>query len=389
VRKPIMIAVAAMAMVIAIPSVASAGTYSTGFESPDFTSSASPGDNVDGQHGWAMTAINGIVYDEGVVSTGITGTQALRQSNAVASGDFAGQTHSPLLPDAASENGSNHVFDASYTFKSATGAEQQGLAVSVSPDDGIGGRMSYVRMEDQADGIHAFVVDNPDPNNPSVQRETPAGVYSYSGSHTVRFLIQFVPNGADIVRVFIDGVDIGQDAGVCFTTWENYFRFVEKREPPVTNSLIVMARGTSVPSVAGNGYLLDDVSFETRDSNGPAPTHCGDKPAFCSPGYWKNAPDSAWAKTGISRNATFNSTVVPTFYDTAIKPLNTTLKQVLGASGTKYGKASSPLGLNPFNAVGAALTEALPGYTFSGDASIDTCPLDGKGNWKPGADPTS
>jgi hypothetical protein len=80
VRKPIMIAVAAMAMVIAIPSVASAGTYSTGFESPDFTSSASPGDNVDGQRGWAMTAINGIVYDEGVVSTGITGTQALRQS---------------------------------------------------------------------------------------------------------------------------------------------------------------------------------------------------------------------------------------------------------------------------------------------------------------------
>jgi hypothetical protein len=402
-RKSIPIAVAAMAMAIAIPGVASADLYQTGFEAP-FTASTGQGDNVNGQLGWEMTAINGYYYDEGVVTGGISGN-SLRQSNAVASGDFAGQTHSPQIGNPAGEAQSNHVFDASYTFKSETGVYQPGLAVSVSPDDGIGGRMSYVRMEDQADGIHAFVVDNPD-NATQRQVESPV-VYSYNQPHTVRFLMQLVPGEHnDIVRVFIDGQDIGELTHTCFTSWESWYRFGENREPPETDSLIVMARGSSQDSilgpdplitnewpdyadggVAGHGYLIDDVSYETRNALGPAPTHCGDTPAFCSPGYWKNAPNAAWLKTGVAKTDRFNSVVSPTFYG-PISPDNPTLEQVLGAKATKYGKKAGPFGLDPFNAVGAALTEALPGYTFSQDASIDTCPLDGRGNWKLGADPT-
>jgi hypothetical protein len=412
VRKPIMIAVAAMAMALAIPAVASADTYSTGFEDPPFTGSASPGTTVNGRDGWQMTAINGSVYDQGIVTTGISGSQSLRQSNAVATGDFAGQTHSPLLTNAASESGSNHVFEASFKVKSATGTYQPGLAVSVSPDDGIGGRMSYVRFEDEPNGIGVYVVDNPTDAN---QRQVKWGtLLDYTTAHTVTFKMQLVPgtkpdgSSNDIVRVIVDGHDIGEETHTCFTSWEQWFRHGENREPPVTNSLIVMARGASQDSttdadshlvpdygaggVAGNGYLFDDVSFESRDSSGPAPTKCGVTGAFCSPGYWKNAPNAAWAKVlPITRTSTFNSLVVPDFYPPAIVPSGTTLTQVLNASATKYGKAAGLFGLNPYNAVGAALTSKLPGYVFD-PATIGlatACPLDGNGNWKPGAGPTS
>jgi hypothetical protein len=395
-RKLIMFAIAVMAL--AIPAAASADSYSTGFENPPFTGSAFPGTDVNNQDGWEMTQINGVVYDEGVVQpgiTGISGDQALRQSNAVATGDFAGQTHSPQVPNAASENGPNHVFDATYKFKSATGAEQQGLAVSVSPDDGIGGRMAYVRMQDEADGIHVFVVDNPADAN---QRSTESPhVLSYTGTHTVRFLMELKAgtnadgSANDVVRVIVDGEDIGDLTHTCFTSWENWFRHGENREPPVTNSLIVMARGASVPSVAGGGYLIDDVSYETRDANGPKATDCSTKKAaFCSPGYWKNASDAAWALTGVSRNAVFNGAVSPAFYANDISPAGTTLTQVLNAkSANTYGKAAGPFGLNPFNAVGAYLTSKLAGYEFTSgayaqsQAGIDTCPLDNKGNVKP------
>ncbi len=37
--------------------------------------------------------------------------------------------------------------------------------MTVSPDDGNGGRMSFLRFEDQADGVHVFFSDvtNPGP----------------------------------------------------------------------------------------------------------------------------------------------------------------------------------------------------------------------------------
>jgi hypothetical protein len=62
------------------------------------------------------------------------------------------------------------------------------------------------------------------------------------------------------------------------------------------------------------------------------------------------------------------------------------LWDVLNGKGNKYGKPAGPFGLNPYNAVGAALTSAIPGYVFDPDAyaqslsGVDTCPLDHHGN---------
>ena len=179
-----------------------------------------------------------------------------------------------MLAVPAGESVTDNEFDATYKIRSTSADYQPNLRVSVSPDDGGGARMSFVRFDDQEDGLHAFVVDNPVND---VQRTTPVTgpAYSRTAVHTVRFWIKFVPGvnddgtANDIVRVFIDGVDIGDKERVCFTTWEQWYRFGEKREPPVTNSLIFMARGSSNPDVAGGGYLFDDVSYTSADGTGP------------------------------------------------------------------------------------------------------------------------
>lgn len=114
--------------------------------------------------------------------------------------------------------------------------------------------------------------------------------------------------------------------------------------------------------------------------------------AWCSPGFWRNAEDAAWALTGYSKSDLFNLTVVPNFYDTA-SAANPTLYTVLTTPGPNtFGSASGPYGLNAFNATGAFLTDNIPGYDFSLEAmqlnnESDTCPIDHHGNYKEGAAP--
>ena len=109
------------------------------------------------------------------------------------------------------------------------------------------------------------------------------------------------------------------------------------------------------------------------------------KGAWCSPGFWGHARDGAWTLIGVNKTESFNSTVVPDFYDTTFGA-NPTLQIVLGNPSTYSGAPSGPLGLNAFNATGAFLTNQIPGYFFdinllSEDEST-TCPIDSFGNFK-------
>jgi hypothetical protein len=106
--------------------------------------------------------------------------------------------------------------------------------------------------------------------------------------------------------------------------------------------------------------------------------------AWCSPGYWRNAEDAAWALTHYTKTDPFNTTVVPNFYDTP-SGANPTLITVLTTPGANtYGAASAPYGLNAFNATAAFLTAQIPGYSF--DLSLvgneTACPIDHHGNFK-------
>ncbi|GAB3428777.1 hypothetical protein [Flindersiella endophytica] len=117
--------------------------------------------------------------------------------------------------------------------------------------------------------------------------------------------------------------------------------------------------------------------------------------AWCSPGFWSNAADGAWALTGYSRGDLFNSTVYDGFFGASFgtdPTLNTVLTTAggtykgAGVSGTDSRTQSPWPALNAFNATGAFLTDHIPGYAYdpavlSQDES-DTCPIDHFGNVK-------
>ena len=126
-----------------------------------------PGD-INGQQGWMKTG----PYDVAVASvSGFPaasgygfGTQALRLSDAVTSGSFGDQTFSPGLAEPGREApGLKKHFDSTFWFGSALATYQPGMHMSVSPDNGSGARMSYLRFEDQTDGVHVFFDDVTDP----------------------------------------------------------------------------------------------------------------------------------------------------------------------------------------------------------------------------------
>ena len=114
---------------------------------------------------------------------------------------------------------------------------------------------------------------------------------------------------------------------------------------------------------------------------------------WCSPGFWMNATDAAWALTGYSRSDLFNSTVYDSFYGTTFAS-DPSLNTVLTTNGGTYkgpGVAGTDprtqlVPLNAFNATGAFLTDHIPGVSFDVATMLaggsDACPIDHFGNFK-------
>jgi len=240
---------------------------------------------VHNQFGW-HSAIPGNVpalpfgYDQSVVNvSGIPGfgTKSLRHSNAYnePTGEFKYQTYSrSTTPSAGEDANTEYVGEFSF-ISSRPDAQQPGLFMTMSPDDGVGGRMSGVRLIDEDDGIRAVIFDTPNPTTGKFESYD-AGLYSRDEVHTVKFWIKFVPgSNNDITRIFIDGNDIGNQLGVCFTTWENFYRATDQ-DVPVTNSIIFRAAGGQHPNLVDGGFLFDNVSNTTGTGRGPL--GCGEEP---------------------------------------------------------------------------------------------------------------
>lgn len=234
-------------------------SFSTGFEPATY----SVGD-IDGQDGWQKTGS----YDAEVVdSPVIDGIQSLRISNAVTSGAFGDQTFAPELSSGAGEStiASENYFEAEFEIESTQLAEQPGLALSVSPDDGNGSRMSYLSFADEAGGIRVtfYDVTNAGPN-PTVStfNATDLGTIDRSTSHTIKFEMEFVDGPSnDIVRIYIDGA-----LAHTGTSWEDYYRFDPEQAGNgnqlfAVDTLIFRAGGTAAPATSGNGYLFDNVEL--------------------------------------------------------------------------------------------------------------------------------
>ncbi len=237
--------------------------------------------SVDGQHGWKSTG----PFDQSVVlnTYGYSsfGCKSLRISNGVTSGSFGNQTFSAPAGNLAGEGVTNDHYDASFSFGSTKQSEQSGQAISVSPDDGTGNRMSYVSLSDDTTGTKLTFYDVQGTGNPANFVATDLGTYSRDQSHTIRFVIDFKPGPSnDVVKVYVDGV-----LKTTGTTWENYYRYDSEQAGygnvvPNIDRLIFRTAGTSVPANLGYGYLVDNVDVTTSKNDVTPPP----APSITAPG---------------------------------------------------------------------------------------------------------
>jgi hypothetical protein len=230
--------------------------------------------NINGQQGWMKSG----AYDVAVASVATFpaasaygfGAQALRLSNAFVSGSFGDQTFSPGLSNPAGEGSAAGHFSARFKIGTTQSTEQPGLFTSVSPDNGSGGRMSYLRFEDQLDGVHVFfddVTDNGPIGTVATFNETDIATLSRAKAHSIRFEINFKNGpGNDVVKIFID--DKKSTTG---TTWENYYRYNPEASGsgnlvPTTSKLLFREGGSAsdaAPATLNNGFLVDGVSLKS------------------------------------------------------------------------------------------------------------------------------
>jgi uncharacterized repeat protein (TIGR01451 family) len=277
-------------------AVALADTYTANnFASPAFHLNPA---SVNGQDGWTSappgsssgTGSPTGEFDQGIVATSNFytpaptgfGAQAFRISNAYTSGVEALQTFSAHVSPAG-EGQPNSEFIATFSFTTAKPTYQSGLAMSISPDNGVGGRISWIGLTDEPAGSPGCatactlvrLADSPDV----------AGDFTYYNiatlpdgvPHTITLQIKFNPgNDNDVVGISYDGTNSGQ----CFTTWENYLRANPDGDTggvvPPTNSLQfrVSSPAGGNPGVLGNGFLFGNVSLTTDNGPGPAAPAC-------------------------------------------------------------------------------------------------------------------
>jgi hypothetical protein len=209
------------------------------------------------------------------------GSQTLQISDAVTSGSFGDQTFSPGLADEAGESGASNAglsgglrqphFDASFLIGTAVAGVQPGLHMSVSPDRGDGARMSYLRFEDQADGVHVFFLDATDKGpvgTVATFRESDIATLSRMSSHLIQFSIDFKDGTAnDSVKIYIDGKLVANG-----TTWEDYYRYDPEQTPqgnqvPTVDKLLFRESGTADPGNVHNGFLVDRVTLGSSGLN--------------------------------------------------------------------------------------------------------------------------
>ena len=241
---------------------------------------------VNGQQGWSSTG----PFDQAIVSNTYGhdsfGCKSLRISNAVTSGSFGDQTFSYSVANEAgdtdAQNGGmsggtrqNH-YEAQFDITPTQGSQQAGLSMSVSPDRGDGARMSYLRFEDQADGIHVFFDDVTGTTPETISfDEYEIATLTRANPHTVKFVMDFYNGGSnDVVKIYIDGVL--EHTG---TSWENYFRYDTESNPTLVDesrtvdSLLFRVGGTAAPANAGKGFLVDNVTIATSTVLPAIPTN--------------------------------------------------------------------------------------------------------------------
>jgi hypothetical protein len=130
--------------------------------------------------------------------------------------------------------------------------------------------MSYLRFEDQADGIHVFFDDTLNlahtVNSGGFFNEADIATITRA-PHTIKFAMDFVDGpDNDVVRIYIDGILVHTG-----TSWEDYYRFATESQPDASyvnktrtvDSLLFRESGIANVADASKGFLIDNLSLKS------------------------------------------------------------------------------------------------------------------------------
>lgn len=249
--------------VMTVPASADSFTNFEGFAT---------GTSVDGQGGWGVSG----AFDEAVVDDG-SGNTVWRVSNAITSGAFGNQPFAPRpagpvidpttdpinsTPGAfAGESSTGAMYDrfyAEFDFRSATGAAQTGLSLTISPDSGTGGRQSYVAIKDNGSGLDVTTYDVDSSGNFVYQGAVASGL-SYAAQQKLAFELLFNDGpDNDVANIYVNGTLVHTG-----TSWEQYYTNYQSSLHPFgvpVQTLLFRISGAAEASVNGGGYFIDNVS---------------------------------------------------------------------------------------------------------------------------------
>jgi hypothetical protein len=305
-----MVALGSRILLLVLVCLVGSGVLAT---TVDFESAVT-GQSVNLQLGWTVEdewnndpidAGKPLPFDELVVDDG-TGNNVWRYSNAVGYTEYAFQPYSHIATVPAGESGSalwndrgpdhtmplsppnpgtpvgTNLFHAGFRFKSATGAAQADLGLTISPSAKQSAfRVSWISIND--DGANGFDVSfyetgtSADPwgtgNQPEVASDLAYGVW-----HTIDIYIEFVDGlnpdttGNDCVTIVVNGAVVYQG-----TSWESFYdganpgnlNPIDQPHRQAVDSLL-FRNTANIAANDGGGIYFDDVVID----NAAGPVNC-------------------------------------------------------------------------------------------------------------------
>jgi hypothetical protein len=305
------------AAAVAMSGVASAG-YWDSFSTSWLPSGAQAGTlagTVDGQNGWStrdafLTSTTVGKWDQQVMNVNDANgnRNVFRMSNAITSGTYtsqvfsarsgqvAGETNAalwnnrgtngsaPLSPIQAGSYAASDTFYSKVAFRSATGAAQSGLALTLSASAKQSAvRMSWLQLQDTGSGFNVNFWDTGANGAFAPTATTIASGLSYTALHTLEMGITFVDGvstvggqvfGNDVMKIWLNGSLIHTG-----TTWESYYYSnVSERNAVASgpgprlqavDSMLFRVSGTAATGTSGNGFYFED--FAIGNTIVPAP----------------------------------------------------------------------------------------------------------------------
>lgn len=286
----------ACAVSLAAPLFLAAATASASFDTFNLGT-------IDQQQGWTtrdgfQTSVTVGNWDQAIVQVGAK--RVWRISNAVTSNTYASQTFSSTSAEVAGETGSalwndrgtngsaptapqfgalatNNQFYSRFDFRSATGAAQNGLAITLSASAKQSAvRMSWLQIADTGSGFDLRVFETGLNGSFGTSSTTIASGLSYADLHSVETTIDFVDGvtntgsgilSNDVLKVYLNGSLVHTGS-----TWESYYYLNELTTPgqprlQAVDSMLFRVSGTAAPSNLGNGFYFENVVV----GNVPAP----------------------------------------------------------------------------------------------------------------------